>query len=408
VHRGARAIIVVGCLAMAGCSIFGKKKPDAAEQPPPAVAATAPANAKTGPFSTTANPKGPLPGASGILAGRVIDGYDRRPPPTVITIVPEGEKSESSKTLEPVETDSQGYFIIQGLNPGQKYELIARTKPGDVKMSGRTWAFPPNPRVLISISEEFAGAEAAPAGGKKSNSNNGASLDSPGSRASSIAGQQGGQAELGRPVGLADNVQTGGARDNPGANLARINNIPLSINNGPRGPPGSAVAARVPSCVMTGRTLDNFALYDLTGEPWEYRNHRGKLVLLDFWATWCTHCVPGIANLKSLHQAYAKDGLEIVGIAYENPASPQDQARLVSRTRDRFGIPYQLLMGGGDNCPVRTQFNVTAYPALVLLDENGRTIRRLDGRLTEQQVRDLDQLIRECLKGSTSVRRPSS
>src|SRR5439155_23866238 len=52
------------------------------------------------------------------------------------------------------------------------------------------------------------------------------------------------------------------------------------------------VPARVPSCSLVGGQLRNFALYDLHGQPWEYKkSRRGRLLLLDFWATDCPPCV---------------------------------------------------------------------------------------------------------------------
>src|SRR5262249_49947581 len=137
VRRGGLAILVAVCLATAGCSVFGKKKPDAQQPPPPlppqTAAAVAPGgNAKNGPFSTTSNPKAPPPNASAILAGRVICPYDRQPPPAIIQVSATGEKPEGKP--QEILTDNEGYFTIQGLVPGQGYQLTARTRDGDVKM----------------------------------------------------------------------------------------------------------------------------------------------------------------------------------------------------------------------------------------------------------------------------------
>ena len=163
----------------------------------------------------------------------------------------------------------------------------------------------------------------------------------------------------------------------------------------------SAVATQVPSCVLTGRQLDNFALYDLNGNTWEYRNHRGRLVLLDFWATWCTHCVVGITPLRILQDTYGPSGLEVIGIAYERGGTLPEQARAILGVRDRKKINYQLLLGG-DNargpCPVRTQFGVTALPTLVLLDANNRIIWRESGRLDENKLHDLKIVIESQLR----------
>src|SRR5262249_3610418 len=128
-------------------------------------------------------------------------------------------------------------------------------------------------------------------------------------------------------------------------------------------PPGSTP---VPSCVLTGRQLHNFALNDLGGHPWEYRNHHGRLVLLDFWGSWCVPCLQTIPHLTALQQRYGGYGLEVIGIAYEQNGASQEQAHRIERVRQRLRINYRLLMGGGSQCPVQTQFQIGSLPTLVL------------------------------------------
>src|SRR5205823_9687359 len=66
---------------------------------------------------------------------------------------------------------------------------------------------------------------------------------------------------------------------------------------------------RVPSCILTGETLHNFALNDLSGQPWEFRSHRGRVVLIDFWGTWCLPCLQSIPHLRILQDRYGPYGL---------------------------------------------------------------------------------------------------
>jgi thiol-disulfide isomerase/thioredoxin len=397
---------------MAGCSLFGKKKPDPQAPPPnfpPQTAATATPTSNPrggGPFSTTSNPKAPLPNASGMLAGRVICNYDRQPPPTLIQVIMTGEKTGDNKPQE-IATDSEGYFTIQGLVAGQGYQLTARTRDGDVKMGGVTFAIAPNPRVLIRISEEFAPQSAPPAkkNEKSTSSNDTSSVDVPGKT-------------LGAPTSIGSTADANQPppevkRDLSAEQIAARDRsegerIPLSINSGGRGPPpsqgesgignGSNVAARVPSCVMSipGAQLENFALYDLTGTPWEYRNRTGKLVLLDFWGTWCPPCVKSLPHIKELSEKYAKNGLEVIGIAYENPAPAVEQVRLIESLRTRLKLPYRILFGGSrsDQCPVKAGFRVNAFPSLFLLDEKGTVIWKCDHYPSAVELRDLDATIR--------------
>src|SRR5262249_54082442 len=142
-------------------------------------------------------------------------------------------------------------------------------------------------------------------------------------------------------------------------------------------PPQAAASSRgsitpVPSCVLTGKQLHNFALYGLDARPWEYRTHKGRIVLLVFWETACLPCRAAIPSLKTFQNRYGPHGLEIIAIAYEN--GPRgEQIRKVQNVRDRLGINYRLLLGGeAGSCPVRTQFGVNAFPTLVLLDGHNR------------------------------------
>jgi len=410
VRFGAWVIIVASCLSLTGCALFGKKTPSPTPATPPAAAPTTASTDAPGtsPFSTTGNTKtAPPPGAAGILAGRVIDSYDHRPPPAIIQVLTAGDKAGDGKAQE-VSTDSFGYFTIQGLLPGQHYELVARTKEGEHRLAGRWWGTAPNPRVLIYISEDLvpaASSGSSSSGSKRTNNQGNGAADG---RTSSIQGPDSQTAAIGAPVripGRESDITPAGNLSTQGAD------IPLNINGGNRtlaDPPApvttglqqltpGVVPARVPSCVLTGKQLENFALYDLTGQPWEYRTHRGKLVLIDFWGTWCIHCRPALATLKALHNTYARYGLEVVGIAYERPESPAQRVELVRKFREDYQLPYQLLMGGDiETCPVKTQFGVNSFPTLVLLDENNRIIWRSEG-LRENDFQVLQQRIREHL-----------
>jgi thiol-disulfide isomerase/thioredoxin len=159
----------------------------------------------------------------------------------------------------------------------------------------------------------------------------------------------------------------------------------------------TSVAPAIPFCVLTGQTLYNFAANDLIGQQWEYRrDRRGRLVLLDFWGTWCIPCQHAIPHLKVLQQRFGPHGLEVVGIAYEQ-GSPTEKAQKVKWVRDRLQVNYRLLLGGDmATCPLRTQFAIAGFPTLILLDENGRIIWRAVG-LEPQQLGELDAILRQRL-----------
>ncbi len=439
--------LVAVCLGLAGCNLFNKKKdaegpsrPFLGSRSPAAPAA--PAATPTGGAEVQADPAAPLPGASGVLAGQVVDRFNNHPAKVYIQVV-DTQDGKPAGRLE-VESQQGGFFYIPGLKPGHSYKLIARTKEGEKVLAGTTLAKPPNPRLSIFLSEDFAG-DAPPVPdqptvpGIRSPGGDGARLDPPEkskpgevlpkndiSAPSNPTGAQmwapnpnppatppAPQPTMGVPVPHPENMVDG--KDNTNGNKSWGNAPPPPKVDmpGPLGPPASplppapqwapglqtplppvpgssvspapetpafpgvhlpSVTTPVPSCVLVGRRLDNFALNDLNFHPWEYRtNCRGKVVLIDFWFSTCMPCRMAIGHLVKLQQTYGPYGLDVVGIAYER-GTPEEQVRKVREIRARYGINYTTLLGAGPTCPVKTQFRVERFPTLFLLDRNGQIV----------------------------------
>jgi thiol-disulfide isomerase/thioredoxin len=124
-------------------------------------------------------------------------------------------------------------------------------------------------------------------------------------------------------------------------------------------------------------------------------------VLLDFWFSTCGPCMRAIPELRELQRRYGSQGLQVVGIAYEE-GSRTEQAQKVINVRARLGINYVTLLGGNGTgprspCPVKTQFQVTSFPTLVLLDEQGNILWRNREGVNSEELRELDFLIRQRL-----------
>jgi thiol-disulfide isomerase/thioredoxin len=138
----------------------------------------------------------------------------------------------------------------------------------------------------------------------------------------------------------------------------------------------------VPSCVCVGENrVEDFALYDLDGNPWELskkRTGRTRLVLLDFWFTSCGPCRNALPFMVSLDRKYRAHGLDIVGIAHEEGSFPEKQA-VVRQARTQYGLGYTLLFSGGDGCPVLRQLEIHEYPTMVLLDASGKIVLKARG-----------------------------
>lgn len=437
-------MVIMGLgLALAGCTTFGKK-PAASPNPPPRAAAD------DRPLLPDRNPP-PAAGAtavspvevSGILAGLVIDRTYQQPPATIIQ-VSEASASANGPPVE-VETNPQGYFTIKGLQPGRHYQLTARSMDGQHRAVGFVYATPPDARVVIHISDDPStpNIPLPPGASPQGFRNPMAAPDAPNSgERPSIAAERGwapgrgsngpgnptpeqGPAALGPPVGMngAPAPQTPWSSPPPnapapappaaawhpentvqGAEQVRVDPLtfiapqvrrgpPEATPPAPPGPPGPpATPARVPSCDLTGKTLYNFALNDLNGQPWEFRQHPARLTLIDFWGTWCVHCVHAIPHLNILQQRYGPYGLQVVGIAYEEGPLLQ-QIQQVNRMRQIKAMNYQILLGSDrGSCPVCTQFQVRSWPTLFLVDDQGRLIYRTEG-LDADHLRELEIII---------------
>jgi peroxiredoxin len=83
-----------------------------------------------------------------------------------------------------------------------------------------------------------------------------------------------------------------------------------------------------------------FALKSIEGRMVRLSDYRGKVVLLNFWATWCPPCRAEIPDLVKLQQEYGKDGLQIIGVTY-----PPEKRSRVRRFTRRMKVNYPIALG---------------------------------------------------------------
>ena len=107
----------------------------------------------------------------------------------------------------------------------------------------------------------------------------------------------------------------------------------------------------------------NFLLKNLSGESVSLDHLKGKIVLVDFWATWCPPCRKSIPELIELQKKYQEEGLVVLGISMDHPEKTSDHSLMAFK--ERYHINYRILransqvaldfFGSGD-MPIPTMF----------------------------------------------------
>jgi peroxiredoxin len=118
---------------------------------------------------------------------------------------------------------------------------------------------------------------------------------------------------------------------------------------------------------LLGSPLPPFTLKDLESKEQHSGQWKGKVLLINFWATWCPPCLEEMPGFIELQETYASRGFQVLGIAI-------DELQAVKSFRDTLGVNYPILIGDSDAIALSSNLgnHFGALPYSLLVDRDGR------------------------------------
>jgi thiol-disulfide isomerase/thioredoxin len=135
--------------------------------------------------------------------------------------------------------------------------------------------------------------------------------------------------------------------------------------------------------LVAGTVFPDFAETDLNGKPLSIASRKGKVVLLDFWATWCGPCRAELPNVIATYKKHHNDGFEIIGVSLDNERDALD-----SFLKQQDGMTWpQFFDGQGWSNKLAVKYGVESIPFAVLIGPDGKIIgKNLRGEELEDAV----------------------
>jgi thiol-disulfide isomerase/thioredoxin len=146
-------------------------------------------------------------------------------------------------------------------------------------------------------------------------------------------------------------------------------------------------AKKIEDSLAPGMAFPDFDEKDVDGKPLSVANYKGKVVLVDFWATWCGPCLLELPQIQKAYDEYHDKGFEIIGVSLD-----EDKDRLQQFIKQKKMPWPQFFDGKKWENKLAVKYGVEAIPTGFLLDRNGKIIAKI------MSGDELDAQIKKALK----------
>ena len=131
-----------------------------------------------------------------------------------------------------------------------------------------------------------------------------------------------------------------------------------------------------------GKPAPDFDLPDLDGNKVELSSMKGKVLILDFWATWCPPCKEEIPHLVRLQSKYRDQGLQIVGLSLDKGGAGD-----VKPFADEHDVNYTMLIANDET--TKAYGGVSMIPTTFVVDRSGIVVKRFIGYTTPEAFEEV-------------------
>ena len=145
--------------------------------------------------------------------------------------------------------------------------------------------------------------------------------------------------------------------------------------------------------VRERRAMPDLVLQQVGGGEWKLLDFRGKVVLVNFWATWCGPCLEETPTLVKGAEEMGPQGLAVMGVSLDAGGATAENLGKIGSFMQRYGVKYPITFPAAGS---QMEFGVEGIPTSILVDREGRVAKLYVGAVGPEVLqRDVGELLKE-------------